>query len=343
MALVPERQHSTARAIHQWYEAKIEPHREHLGASLIGHHCDRYLWLTFHWAIKPEHNGRLLRLFNTGKREEDRIFEELRGVGVELHTDEDGEQIQCRDETGHFGGSLDGIGKGFPESPNTWAVLECKTMNDKSFAQLVVKGVQEEKPQHYAQMQAYMGLMNLDRAMYIAVNKNTDDLHTEWVHFDKAAFDKAMDRAKRIIEARTPPLKISQDPSHWLCKFCDMYSLCHQQKIAEVNCRTCCHSTAVQDGKWGCEVRDCEIPRDTQVRACPQHLFIPDLVPSADAVDGGEGTIEYVDRVSRETFKNGPGATSSRVIRGRKRELKPEGPKGIAPNGGIPFDDEIPF
>lgn len=76
----------TAEAIMAWYEEKPQDFRDHLGASLIGHSCNRYLWLTFRWAVMPKFEGRMLRLFNTGNREEVRIAEELRGIGVELYT-----------------------------------------------------------------------------------------------------------------------------------------------------------------------------------------------------------------------------------------------------------------
>ena len=86
MPAVPVSQHSTAEKVVQWWAAKKQTHRPHLGASLIGHECDRYLWLTFRWAKLAEFEGRLLRLFDRGNREEPRIHEELRGIGVELHT-----------------------------------------------------------------------------------------------------------------------------------------------------------------------------------------------------------------------------------------------------------------
>ena len=123
---------------------------------------------------------------------------------------------------------------------------------DKAFTALKAKGVQAEKPQHYAQMQTYMGMMEMDRALYLCVNKNTDDMHTEWVHFDKETYRDLLARAERTISRTTPADKISQDPTHWLCKMCDMYKMCHQQEPAEANCRTCCHSTPVADGKWQC-------------------------------------------------------------------------------------------
>ena len=338
MPPLPASMHTTARKIYEWYESRKENHREHLGASLIGHKCDRYLWLTFRWAASPQFGGRVLRLFDTGKREEARVYAELRAIGVDLHTEEDGKQIVCRDETGHFGGSLDGIGLGFPEAEKTWAVLEVKTSNSKAFANLRAKGVQAEKPQHYAQMQTYMGMMELDRAMYICVNKDTDDLYTEWVRFDKTAYADLLHRANRTVKRITPAAKISEDPAHWLCKMCDMYKLCHHQEPAEDNCRTCCHSTPVADGKWHCNEFAKNLSAEAQRAGCDSHVFIPALVHGTP-IDGGANFVEYFVEGTGETFKNGPAHTPSReFVKRRKKVPKAE------PVDTTPFiDDEIPF
>lgn len=293
MPPLPASMHTTARKIYDWYESQKEDHREHLGASLIGHHCDRYLWLNFRWSVSPQFEGRVLRLFGTGKREESRVYDELRAIGVEIHTEENGKQIICRDPSGHFGGSLDGIGLGFPEAPKTWAVLEVKTCNASSFAKLAKsKSVKAEKPQHYAQMQTYMGLMGLDRALYFAVNKDSDDLYTEWVHADKEVYLDALARAKRIVNATTPPNRISEDPANWQCKMCDMYKLCHQKDQAEVNCRTCVHSTPVEGGKWRCNEHEKDLSVEAQRAGCDSHIFIPALVQGT-AIDAGDHFVEY--------------------------------------------------
>ena len=341
MPPLPDSMHTTARKIYEWYESKKEDHREHLGASLIGHHCDRFLWLTFRWAASPQFGGRVLRLFDTGKREEARVYEELRAIGVELHTEDGGKQITCRDSTGHFGGSLDGVGLGFPEAPKSWAVLEIKTANDKAFTSLKAKGVEAAKPQHYAQMQTYMGMMEMDRAMYICINKNTDDIHTEWVHFDKETYRDLLARAGRTIKRATPADKISEDPSNWLCKMCDMYKLCHQQEPAEANCRTCCHSTPKDGGKWQCHEHDKELSADDQRKGCDSHLFIPALVHGTP-VDGGVNFVEYFVESTGETFKNGPAHTTSREV--TKRGLKKKAVVDLGPEISLDdLNDDIPF
>ena len=278
-----------------------------MGASLIGHDCERYIWLTWRWVLKPEFKGRILRLFDTGKREEPRLIEELRGIGVTVwDTDENGEQWRVSACNGHFGGSLDGVAQGVPEAPKSTCVLEFKTHSDKSFMDLVKNRVQASKPQHYDQMQVYMGLMDIDRALYMGVNKNTDDVYCEWVHFDKDRFFGLKERAQYLIDAPNPPVKLSEDPAYYVCKMCSMWKHCHGGLAAEVNCRTCCHATPVENAAWQCQHLNTEIDDKLQRQGCTQHLMIPTLVPYGEPIDGGETWIAYKHRTTGAFFVNGP-------------------------------------
>lgn len=304
---LPESQHTTAHAIVKWYESKPQEHRSHMGASLIGHDCERHVWMSWRWALKPNFPGRVLRMFSTGVREEGRLIEELRGIGATVwETDPDtGAQWRVSAMRGHFGGSLDGVAQGLPEAPKTPAVLEFKTHNHKSFTTLVEKRVREAKPQHYDQMQVYMGLMSLERALYMAVDKDTDDLYCEWVHFDKDRFDMLMARAERLIGMTEPPPRISEDPAHWQCKFCNFHAVCHGRLAAEANCRTCCHASPVENGAWRCEQHSKELPDAAQRKGCEAHLMIPALVAYAEAVDGGSSWVAYKHKLSGKHFVNG--------------------------------------
>lgn len=58
--------------------------RNHLGASLIGHECSRFLWYSFRWCFREKHDGRQQRLFNRGHREEERFVEWLEGIGAKV-------------------------------------------------------------------------------------------------------------------------------------------------------------------------------------------------------------------------------------------------------------------
>lgn len=309
MATIPNSQHTTAQAIVKWYESKPQEHRPHMGASLIGHECERHVWMSWRWALKPKFPGRVLRLFSTGVREESRLTEELRGIGATVwETDPDtGAQWRVSACNGHFGGSLDGVAQGLPEAPKTPAVLEYKTHSHKSFVQLIEQRVQKAKPQHYDQMTVYMGLMQLDRAMYMAVDKDTDDLYCEWVHFDDERFKALMAKAERLISLTEPPQRISEDPTFFICKFCNFHPVCHGDTAAEDNCRTCCHVSPVKDAAWACEAKAKTLTVDQQRKGCDQHLMIPALVPYAQPQDGGNNYVVYKHKTSGVEFSNGPG------------------------------------
>ncbi|MBL4557300.1 MAG: hypothetical protein JKP98_09850 [Rhodobacteraceae bacterium] len=176
MAELPEPPMPTLSAIYASYEARQgDGFRDHLGASLIGKSCARALWYDFRWATPARHTGRILRLFETGQLEEARLVRDLRATGATvLEVDpETGRQFRVEAHGGHFGGSLDAVALGLLEAPKTWHVVEFKTHSAKSFAELVAKGVANAKPQHAAQMQIYMHLTGITRALYVAVCKDT--------------------------------------------------------------------------------------------------------------------------------------------------------------------------
>lgn len=308
MTAIPKPNNSTAVAVVQWRERVTDQsHRPHLGASLIGHACQRFLWLTFHWAERETFDGRMLRLFDTGKREEARVFEELRGIGCTVWSDDGGAQFRVSTHGGHFGGSMDGVVLGLPEAAKSAHVLEVKTHNAKSFAGLLADGVKKAKPQHWAQMQTYMRLADLDRALYYAVNKADDSLYLERVEHDAEASQALLDKALSIINAGEPSLKLSEDPAYFECKWCRFYELCHGQAVPEVNCRTCARATACTDGdaRWHCGLgRDLTLA-DQRV-GCPEHLFIPPLLSRiGEPFDGDETRVVYRTAEGGQ-FVNGP-------------------------------------
>jgi hypothetical protein len=250
----------------------------------------------------------MLRLFNTGVREETRILEELRAIGAEVH-DVDPvtkKQYVFGSFGGHFSGSCDAVARGLPEAPASWAIVEMKTHSAKSFADLSKKGVKEAKPLHYAQMQMYMGLSGgVNRALYFAVNKDTDDLHCEWIHFDQEFYDAHMAKAERVIKAESQPVRISNDPSWYMCKFCNHYDACHKDVIAPKSCRTCAYATPnTETGKWECGRFGRALSVAEQRTGCRGHLYIPTLIQFADPIDSTMESVTYRVKGSDVIFAN---------------------------------------
>ncbi len=294
MAPLPQPHSLTRAAIFAAYEAdRDDGFRSHLGASQIGKSCERALWYDFRWTTPARFPGRILRLFETGQLEEARLVRNLRRTGATV-LDVDpatGRQWRVEAHGGHFGGSLDAVALGLLEAPRTWHVVEFKTHSAKSFRDLTAKGVAVSKPQHAAQMQVYMHLTGLTRALYVAVCKDTDDLHVERIHADRAVGERLLAKARRIIDAPRPPARISEDPAWWECRLCPHHAVCHESAAAPVTCRSCLHATPV-DGGWHCARWDTLLPLEAQRRGCGKHLFVPDLVPG-EVVDAGDDHVVY--------------------------------------------------
>lgn len=317
---------ATVQAIYDHYKrtGDTEQRRGYLGASQIGHECARYLWLSFHWVGREEFDGRIYRLFERGDMEEYRLVADLRAIGCEVHevNVETGKQFEVKALGGHFSGHMDGCAVGIPEAPKTWHVLEFKTHNAKSFAFLRQNGVRKAKKMHYDQMMVYMHLTGMTRALYLACNKDTDELYSERIHYDKQYADNIMAFAERIITATGPgPGVVGTPDEKHLCEYCPYSALCSGRSMvavpAEVNCRTCAHSTTTMDGNatWECSLLDNRpLSYNDQIRACPWHIFSPPLITFAHGVDAqhmpdGSVWVEYECPDGRR-WRNGPDKAS---------------------------------
>jgi hypothetical protein len=312
---IPEQTNTIESLIYAAYEADQEPPRPHMGASQLGHPCDRWLWLQFRHAVIERHNGRMLLLFKRGHEEEAKVVQHLRKIGA--HVQNVGSNQIGFDFGSHVKGSADGVVSGLPQAPKTKAILECKTHSDKSFKELKTKGVKEAKPMHWIQCCVYGYGAKIDRALYFAINKNTDEIYTEWLHLDKEVAIKAIERGQRIALTDRMPEPLSADPSWHHCKFCDGHDQCFGSKTTKhVNCRTCAHSTAKSDSTWHCAKWDDTIPLEAQRTGCESHVLHPDLVPWQRKDGPDEWTAVYV--VGGMTIANGDpeqeGVYSSREL-----------------------------
>jgi len=311
---IPESDHSVQALIDKYHESKADKPRPHLGASLLGHPCDRWLWLSFRWAVQPKFPGRILRLFRRGQNEEVTIISDLRAIGVDVRRVSAQHKV---DFGSHVSGSLDAIiDKGVPEAPKAKHVAEFKTYSKKSFDALVKDGVEKSKPEHFVQMQVYMHGTQIDRALYVAVCKDDDRIYTERVKYDKETAEKYIRRGHYITQSDRMPPPISTDPSWYQCKFCDAHKFCHEDKKTQyANCRTCAHATAKPDSTWHCARWDDVIPLEAQHTGCESHVLHPDLVPWQRKDGPDEWTAIYmIDGKEVSNGQPGNGVYSSREI-----------------------------
>ena len=262
--------------------------RPHLGGSGIGDECARKIWYTFRWFTEPKFEGRILRLFRRGHGEEITFIDDLRSIGAEVTTGPGpGRQWSFGLLGHHFAGSIDGAAKGLPELGDDWGLLEFKTHNEKSFNDLVKRGLKTSKPMHFDQIQIYGHALGFSKALYFAVCKNDDRRYSEMVEIDESHGEDLTRKAEHIIVSKTPLPKLSKSPAFFYCKWCTHLEVCHYDAKPEVNCRTCIHSKAAgwgiesekpldtpEGGAWLCENTGKELSLSEQKAACGHYSKI---------------------------------------------------------------------
>lgn len=229
-------------------EREATPPRTYLGASRLGHACERALQFEFAGAPKDEGSdfgGQTLRIFEIGHQLEDLAIRWLRAAGLDLYTRKgnrpDGEQFGFAVAGGRIRGHVDGILADGPEIPGMAfpALWECKTMNAKAWRETSSKGVAVAKPIYAAQIAVYQAYMDAavpgvadNPALFTAINKDTAELHHELVPFDAALAQRMSDRAVRVLRAcdagdLLPRIATSQDFHE--CRFCPWAKRCWSQ------------------------------------------------------------------------------------------------------------------
>jgi len=217
----------------------------------------------------------MLRLFRRGNLEEQVVVDDLRAIGcIITHTGDDQLEIKVAP---HIVAYPDGIiESGVKEAPKTRHILEIKTHNDKSFKALAKTG---PPAKHLAQMQTAMHGTGIDRALYVAVNKNTDELYIYRLKYDRLEAEKIVSRGQSIVSDAYAPARIADDPSWYQCKYCPFSQVCYKGEAADKNCRTCAHSTPAGDGSWTCERWGKTIEDDVIEVGCSSYIPHPDMHP----------------------------------------------------------------
>lgn len=289
-----------------------------LGAAYIGEPCERKTWLAWRMAKTESFTAEQLYRFEDGYRIEDILASRLSRVhGVKLRTIDPvtGYQYAMVAVDGHLRGRVDGRVTGLLQAPATEHVWEAKACDTKKQALLTkAKNEHGEKAAlkewdltYYAQAVIYMHHLGIDRHYLMCASPGARSVVSVRTNADPDYAISLLQKAERIKNQPNLPTGISENPDWWQCKSCTFNSLCHQQQVSDVNCRTCLHATPVNDGEWHCAKYQSTIPANFQLTGCDQHLLIPTLIPYAKPVDANqdENWVEY-QKENGTTFKNGP-------------------------------------
>lgn len=196
--------------------------RNYLGASSLGEPCDRKLWYSFHKPTKIL-DPRVNRIFDLGNLIEDYLVRLLRDAGYTVHDkDEEGKQFGFED--GIISGNSDGV----IVVDDVPMLLEFKSYNTKRFTTLVKEGVQVSDPKYYTQVQVYMKYLELEKCLFIAMDKNDSSLHFQVVEYDPIESNWAVERGRGLAEFNDV-MQVARKYSHvssFGCKFCDYRNQC---------------------------------------------------------------------------------------------------------------------
>lgn len=209
-------------------ERQNQAPRDYLGASCIGEPCARRL--VYEITHAPPDDGRdfdgaALRVFEAGHVFEQISIRWLRAAGFDLRSERrDGSQFGFSAAGGRLRGHIDGVIVGGPAIGIVWPALwEHKALNAKSWNELVKRGLAVSKPIYFAQVQLYMAYMELEVALFTAINKDTQALYHEAVAFDPAQAQVLSDKAVEIIraaEAGELLPRIAAASDFYLCRTC---------------------------------------------------------------------------------------------------------------------------
>lgn len=296
--------------------------RTYLGMSSIGMECERNLWYTYRHANTVTFSAKTLYKFEDGHYSEALTAKRLKKVnGIDLKdVNEDGEQFGFVDIGGHFRGHADGIISGLyqaVEKPHIW---EHKCVDEKKFNKF--EKLTQELPRndvlkawdgiYYAQAQMYMHYSGIDRhwlTVAYAGSRNYAAVRTDYRKKDAVTLQL---KAQDIIASDIPPVKISEKPDYFQCKWCDHHNICHGESTAKANCRTCLYSfpdIATEGGKWYCQRFEQYLENEfMDNNQCIEHLYIPNILENvADFIgaDSASKTVTYRNKVNQQVFVNG--------------------------------------
>lgn len=207
--------------IEKYQERIKEDTRDYIGASSIGSDCLRQIWYQFKGVKSEGVPSRVRRTWDIGKRLESLIIDWLgdSGVRVERLNFTLNSKIVTT-----FQGHIDSLiffGK-------KGSILEIKTAKDASFKIFFKKGVKVWNPQYYAQIQSYMGMLEVNSAYILVLNKDNSELSDELITFDEEYYKQLEEKALMISKAVVTPPRVNESPLWYQCKQCKFNKVCHK-------------------------------------------------------------------------------------------------------------------
>lgn len=208
------------------YQSLIEDdERDYIGASSIGSDCLRAIWYQFKGVKAQKVPAKFRRTWAIGKALEQVVHNWLCDIGMVIWRNY---SELVHPTMPYFKGNVDGIWVKSHTDHTPIAIIEIKTAKDASFKVFVKKGLKVWNLQYYAQIQAYMGLMSINSAYILVLNKDNSDISDELVTFDPEFYKKLEEKARMVYGANVEPPRIHGSALWYQCKMCKFNKVCHK-------------------------------------------------------------------------------------------------------------------
>lgn len=226
--------------IKAFYASKAESKtRGYIGASILGHDCERRIWLEWQGTAAPVFDisdGAVLKTgsreekFDRGRYEEERLIKVLEGAGYLIGSRQGAFSVL----DGNFQGHIDGI---ILDQEAKQYILEIKSTQEKYFNSLIKNGVQKIFPTYYLQCQMYMHFFEIPRALFLAVNKNNGEIYQVVLKIDEDEIEMGLRKINKILShGKDMPAALGDPndaPPKMPCQYCDFVSFCYQRHSFE--------------------------------------------------------------------------------------------------------------
>jgi hypothetical protein len=249
--------------------------REYLGVSLAGADCNRYIWMKFRFAKKEIFSEKFGKVFRRGHIFEKEFIERL----VKVEGVSEIVAIEPEFSEGWIKGHCDAIAIFYGEK----ILFEIKAVNQSTFLKIQREGLVKANSRYYIQIQLYLHKFGVKKAVFYALNKNTDDDYIETVSYDEKLAMAQMLKLEALVDQKEPPIKLNESPDFFVCKMCEMHGICHKKEPVNITCRTCKNFEFRSEGKYFCKAKDKFISKVIALvdqegdKSCPKYDMIDGL------------------------------------------------------------------
>jgi CRISPR/Cas system-associated exonuclease Cas4 (RecB family) len=214
-----------AEAILESKRKKISSYPVHSNrASDLGNPCVRYhVYNRTRWAEKTLHNASLQSIFDLGNDFEQIALRELAEAGIRIIEQQRSFEWKDYQITGHVDGLVQVNGGAYP--------IEIKSMSPFVFDSIqditsLTKGKYAYLRRYPTQLNLYMLMKGIDKAVFLFKNKSTGAYKEVWMDLDYQLGEETLQRAEAInahVKAGTLPDRIADDGA---CEDCPFVHIC---------------------------------------------------------------------------------------------------------------------